>query len=392
MLRVVYVQLCHWLEGKSDPMLPPHETKVRSPSMLFQGYMNSVIGKGVQQMTTVSESLRKDLLVLYQKQTESGRLKEEALLKGEEHLKSAKCLAENVRNTAQATQIQHVETRAKIVEGNQMIIDTIRDGFANLRINIPDRYLCDKEIHFIGESKDTLLDLLVLAKTQIRTAEALATAHLVDIGWLQDELRMLVRSTVQELNPESKVSTNIPSARWLCSSRVSTMRDLGRAMSTETVHCRPGVDLDVGSSLSIDGKVKKLLPRHPFKILFHESSLGRLYLITPPHPKHGPVVRGAREARILFIPSIDVYESSLAIRFLETCQNAMKSILHVQLTTFRLVNSTAPHCDLIPQGTVEQIDQAIRNGMISPYDQSRAGCNICFRVSKFWYSIFSFHR
>lgn len=261
-----------------------------------------------------------------------------------------------------------------------MIIDTIQKGFANLQVNPYAESTNGREIYFVGESKDPLVDLLVLARTQIRTAEALALFQLLDIGWLQDELRTLVNSAVQAMTPQSNFSTVVPLDRWISSSKLPTMYDSRRAVSEAPPHRQSDVGHDARLSLNMDCDSGKLLRRKPLRFFLHESSVGRLYLNMPPSLEHIPAIKTAREACMFFIPSPDVYESSLAVRFLETYRNAMMPKLHVQLTTFRLIESPVLHWDLIPNGTVEQIDHAIRRGVISPYDQLRAGWIICFRV------------
>ena len=107
------------------------------------------------------------------------------------------------------------------------------------------------------------------------------------------------------------------------------------------------------------------------------SSVGGIYIDAP----HFAKCPDLKEAHLLFIPSPDVSNISLALRFLRINLPDMKPKLHTQLNAFRFVDRGHGHHDLIADGTIQQIDSAIRNGLINPYDQFLSGRNVCYWVS-----------
>jgi len=62
------------------------------------------------------------------------------------------------------------------------------------------------------------------------------------------------------------------------------------------------------------------------------------------------------------------------------CRSCARASTYAQLNAFHIVENFAPYDKLIRYGTLEDIDNAIRAGKISPYGVDRGSRNHCFYV------------
>jgi hypothetical protein len=95
------------------------------------------------------------------------------------------------------------------------------------------------------------------------------------------------------------------------------------------------------------------------------------------------------EVGFSFLPQSNICPTSSHGRFTKGMNLAQEPRLYAQLNTFSIVESCcwAPCDRLIRYGTLEDIDNAIRAGEISPYVVDRhSGVNLCFYVRFLYFS------
>jgi hypothetical protein len=75
--------------------------------------------------------------------------------------------------------------------------------------------------------------------------------------------------------------------------------------------------------------------------------------------------------------------NSISARFVKSINPGLEPRLYTQLNAFRLVEETDLHLSLFCDGSIEEIDDAFRSVIISPYDQDYSGSIVCPPVSSF---------
>lgn len=304
------------------------------------------------------------------------RIQEKVLLNTERHLGISEALSKNLGQHVRDSPIEHEKTRETIAASSKQVIDAIQDSLANFRIGMSVDDTHGQEFFSIGASHETLVELLILMKTQIRSTGLLEAARTLDVDWLQDEFKALVTSAIQKNLDLRDRSDVFPSENWMYPSRA-----LLKSVLRETTELPTNDQSNKGTrkmvNRSKNNPDQRETIRYKSEWHVHTSSIGKIFVNVPSFSQ-SPYLK---EARVLFIPSPDVSKTYLTVRFSRNHLPEIKPRLYTQLRAFRVVESWERHGDIMRRGTIQQIDSAIRDGSINPFDQFPSAMNPWFNVS-----------
>ena len=175
--------------------------------------------QGGQTLIKITETLRNEMILSCQRQVDHMRIQEKVLSNTEQHLRVSEVSSRNLSQHLQDVPIEHAKTRATIATSEKLILDAIQDGFSRSKMGMSAYTTSGREIFSIGASQETLVELLVLMGTQIRSGDILEIAELLDVEWLQDEFKTLVTSALRQNLHLDNVSNLFSPDRWIHSTR-----------------------------------------------------------------------------------------------------------------------------------------------------------------------------
>ncbi len=301
-------------------------------------------------------------------------------------------MRKDLLNASRTAHKEHEKTREQITESNLKMIDAfcskLDDHHRTMAKTPVAARRSNREICFIGECRETVLTPLLLVKDQVRRALLHFLSHNVGLVssqhlyWLQSEFENLVSSAIQEVAALSPGSTATPFDQWNYSQGLIGFRETG---------VQPGAFISGrGCKLQDQSKTpragfeatmqRKRLYSHHESLKF-SSPVGQLHIAVPRLHDLSRGTQGLEEASLYFHPSAGICLTSVAVRFVKFMEHGLEPRLYTQINTFKLVEDTCTHEDLIFHGKVEEIDTAFRRGIISPYDVDIEGRNICLLVS-----------
>jgi hypothetical protein len=202
--------------------------------------------------------------------------------------------------------------------------------------------------------------------------------------WLQSEFNNLVSSATQEVAALSKSSTATSFDQWTyyqgsssCPGKEPQANTLSKLQNRKT---RDKAETQrEGSNPTIPRGSKRI--HYDWEEFKFHSQIGSLRIRVPRSDKASPTNPTTEEVSFCFIPSADICQTSITTRFVKSTQLESESKLYAQINAYRLVEDRRAHLDIYCDGTLADIDDAFRSGIISPYDVDEKGTVLCHRVS-----------
>jgi len=272
---------------------------------------------------------------------------------------------------------EHQKTREVLSE---KIGDAIAAEFEKYRIPRTQRWM--RNIFFFGERRDMIMAYLLLVKPHLEAAfRNLLTdgierfsPHYVD--WLRYEFDYLVASASQEEATRHRGSSAASFDRWHYSEETMPhhSRASGRAIEeSNTSSDTPEADYaNLYLSAPVIAGQRAYTQTTPF---------GSLRIQSPRRAVKAKFKRPNNEASFTFTCGIGQSVHAIHAHFLRNAANASNPGLCAQLSVFTLAESETHYNKLFASAGVEEIDDALRRGVISPYEINREGRNLCLYVS-----------
>jgi len=272
---------------------------------------------------------------------------------------------------------EHQKTREVLSE---RIGDAIAAEFERYHIPRTQRWM--RNIFFFGERRDMIMAYLLLVKPHLEAAfRNLLTdgmerfpPHYVD--WLRYEFDHLVASASQEEAARHRGSSASSFDRWHYSEETMPhhSRVSGRAIEeSNTSSDTPEADYaNLYLSAPVIAGQRAYTQTTPF---------GSLRIQSPRRAVKAKFKRPNNEASFTFTCGIGQSVHAIHAHFLRNAANASNPGLCAQLSVFTLAESETHYNQLFASAGVEEIDDALRRGVISPYEINREGRNLCLYVS-----------
>jgi hypothetical protein len=289
---------------------------------------------------------------------------------------------------------QHNKTRYQIAQGNTKVIETICSKLQDLPRNLAQTHKSAKrssrQIRFNGQSREAMLAPLLLLKPRLRSAILNTISQMSDqvsaqqLYWLESEFENLISSATQEVAAVSQRSTATSFDEWVY------QHDVTSSMSADDVHSRPFMPkerlrcaYEVSNQIMRSNGMVRKRPKNNFQCLSFNLPVGEVQIVVP-RPScvspNDPDSSDVIEVGFSFLPQSDICPTAIHGRFVKVMNLMEEPRLYAQLNVFNFVKDWSAHLQLIPFGTLEDIDNAFRIGKISPYDMSNTFENICFFV------------
>lgn len=292
---------------------------------------------------------------------------------------------------------QHSKTRDQITQGNTKIIHSICSKIEELPGNLAQTYLTarknGREVRFNGESLEAMLSPLLLLKPGLRQAiikllsqhsELSSAQHLY---WLQSEFENLVSSATQEVAAISEGSTATPFDTWVYSRKVASLLSIQNSPSRMAIsrkRSRHKHELSNEQTVS-EAKVQRKRLKSKSQSFSFTLPTGEVQIMVSRPDGGSP--SGSRpcdvsEVGFSFSPKPDISSTSIHGRFVKAMDPLPQPRLYAELNAFNVMEDLYPeyYMELIHDGTLEEIDTALRVGKISPYNINKNGQNICLHV------------
>jgi hypothetical protein len=289
---------------------------------------------------------------------------------------------------------QHSKTRRQIAQGNAKVIDTICSRLQDLPEHLAPEHKSAKrssrQIRFNGQSREAMLAPLLLLKPRLRSAILNTISQHSDqvsaqeLYWLESEFENLVSSAMQEVAAVSQRSTATPFDEWIYQHNVTSSISVGDAHSWPFVpKKRPRYANQLSKQTTRSKGIVRKRPNLNFQHLSITLPVGEVQIVVPRTAYVSPNnsdFSDVIEVGFSFLPHSDICPTSIHARFMKVMNPLEEPQLYAQLNVFNSIEDWSPHLKLIPFGTLEDIDNAFRAGIISPYDMSNTSENICFFV------------
>ena len=272
---------------------------------------------------------------------------------------------------------EHRKTREVLSE---KIGDAIAAEFGRYRIPRADRWM--KNIFFFGERRDMIMAYLLLVKPHLEAAFRNLLIDGIDrfpphyVDWLRYEFDHLVASAAQEEATRHRGTSATSFDRWHYSEETMPhhSRVSGRAIEeSNTISDTPEADYaNLYLSAPVIAGQRAYTQTTPF---------GSLRIQSPRRAVKAKFKRPNNEASFTFTCGIGQSVHAIHAHFLRNAANASNPGLCAQLSVFTLAESETHYNQLFASAGVEEIDDALRRGVISPYEINREGRNLCLYVS-----------
>ncbi|KAL7772503.1 hypothetical protein CFE70_002462 [Pyrenophora teres f. teres 0-1] len=272
---------------------------------------------------------------------------------------------------------EHQKTRDFL---SAKIEDVITAELERLRMPLAER-TSNRNIFFFGEHRDMIMAYLLLLKPQL----AAASRHLLSEGdasfsarqvtWLQLEFDNLVASAAQEEAARHHRSTATSLDQWHYSENIvrHPVKNSRRMIG--------GPRTDAGKHWAVEDMHEKMPPSKPSTsdqpTYTHNTAFGILRVYIPQKATESKVQRSSDEAGFTFTCGIGQSIHAIHVHFLHEIFGQSGPRLSAQLNVFTLAESEVHYYELFAHGSAEDIDDALRNGVISPYHINREGRNLC---------------
>ena len=317
-------------------------------------------------------------------------------------------LREEMLSVSRISQRNHKRTREHTTDANDnllsMILSKMDDMCGAMRKSTPAGARSDRQIHFIGETRQQLLLPFLHLKNEFSQAIphffSSCQNHLLlrSIYELQSKLESLVSSMLQEAASESVGSTATSFDCWTYTENTVGLHKIPvQPNDGLLVENAAPTAQSLARTASLDGadlgkRNLRLCPQHQTcsrsrhkqlhckcRVFKYNSSAGHLSIATSRASGRSKQPETVEVSSVLFSPSPEANSTSILAKFIERTHEPS---LYIQINAFRIVDSCDPHTSVIDRGTLEEIDSTSRNGTITPYDvDATTGHSICIWVS-----------
>lgn len=275
---------------------------------------------------------------------------------------------------------------------HQMTREIINTQFRDLQSSLSGRPIPTRnkgrEIHFFGARSNLIMAYLLPLKGYLEPAiERLLIHHNEDVSpqhtlWFRSEFHHLLASAAQEEAARYKESTASSIDRWQYSE--DTFYSLDNFEAQKIGPVQKGTGPEKGSNqISLLLKPRMKFKQYSRAFLFDLPS-GQLELTLLKRASHARLAGQNQEARLSFTSSASEYFAAIDICFTTALIGDIGPQLCTQLNVFTRAQSGIADIDgwrLLLDGTIDDIDKAIRKGYLSPYDIDTAGDLTCIYVS-----------
>jgi len=290
-----------------------------------------------------------------------------------------------ISKTLNATHRENINEHQKTRDAlSAKIEDIIAAELERLRMPLAER-TSNRNVFFFGEQRDMIMAYLLLIKPQL----AAASRHLLSgedasfsarqVTWLQLEFDNLVASAAQEEAARHHRSTATSLDQWHYSENIV------RRPVKNSRRMIGGPGTDAGRNWAVDDVYGKMSPSKPSTsdqpTYTHNTAFGILRVYLSQKATESTIQRSKDEAGFTFTCGIGQSIHAIHVHFLREAFSPSGPRLSAQLNVFTLAESEVHYYELFAHGSAEDIDDALRNGVISPYHINREGRNLCLYVS-----------
>lgn len=243
-------------------------------------------------------------------------------------------------------------------------------------------------VHYIGESRDMVLAYLLPLCAQLDVAIDIILTQKptrippCSIIKLQSRFQHLLASAAQEEAARHPMSTASSFDRWFYGLGKRATRKRMSIMSKDYSRITCNSDPD---EIPIAPKIQKLHEQSSLTTVAVEIDFGVIRISVPSYDDISKSKDEPSEARLTFIPRSNKSSLLVDIQFVEFPEQQAQPKLHVQLNAFNVVDLAKYdqlYRSLFRDGSIKEVDSALRLGKVSPYHVSICGINLCIYVSR----------
>ncbi|CAN9272592.1 unnamed protein product [Alternaria alternata] len=270
----------------------------------------------------------------------------------------------------------HVASRTRDVLSAKLE-DVIVTQFEKYRISRA-RSVSTRDVFFFGERRDMIMAYLLIVKPHLEVAlanlfnDGISTFPPHYISWLQSEYENLIASAAQEEATKHPQSTATSLDRWHYSEETKSRhlttprRVIGQSKIRSTTQEAHYANLYLST------------PAIAHKSSYtHTTPFGSLRLQTSRRASRSKLRRPDEEASFTFTCGIGRSLHAIHAHFLRNASGPSNPRLCAQLSVFTLAESETHYNQLFASASAHEIDDALRQGVISPYEINREGRNLC---------------
>ncbi|KAL1797825.1 hypothetical protein ACET3X_004431 [Alternaria dauci] len=317
-----------------------------------------------------------------QKLLASTKRNQTTLMKGQEilgrlaicHYQETKRASKTMEITHQEHMDEHQRTREVL---SAKLEDVIVTQFEKYRISRA-RFVSNRDIFFFGERRDMIMAYLLIVKPHLEVALVNLLNDGVDtfpphyVSWLQSEYDNLVASAAQEEATKHPQSTATPLDRWHYSEETKSRH---QAASRHVIgQSRIKSSTQEAHYANLYLSTPAIAHRSSYT---HTTPFGSLRLQTSGRAFKSKLRRPDEEASFTFTCGIGRSLHAIHAHFLRDASGPSNPRLCAQLSVFTLAESETHYNQLFASASAREIDDALRKGVISPYEINREGRNLC---------------
>ncbi|KAI9654924.1 MAG: hypothetical protein M1821_005677 [Bathelium mastoideum] len=283
-----------------------------------------------------------------------------------------------VHITSQVGQVEHEKTRERVAEVKSKI-----DHLCSTVSRLPaPAKVSKREIFFVGQSPEIALKPFFLMRDHIHSAVLSMRSHRVNqrslrcVFWLQSEVEDLQSSLIQEVAALSQGSTASSLDRWHYSQQMnSSFKRHPQRRSAFSDGDLKIIDTTRSqrSRSDVVARPKRLLHYEYFS---YESPIGRLSIKIPFRRYLAYDYRLLDKVKVFFRTYHGICSTAIAVTFSRPLKDGTEPNLCIQLQALHIVNHNKLHERLCLRSSLEEIDVAIRKGIVSPFDVDENGWNM----------------
>ena len=288
-------------------------------------------------------------------------------------------------------------TREQTARSHADVIHTIYSKIDSLSEELPKRLRLSalrsgRKIQFMGHDRSTILMPLLLCQPRIRSAiRDLIFQYSESAGylsWLGSELDTLVSSVIQENAIMSQGSTATSFDEWDYQGEgkiLLSREDVLHKASAPTLTRKPYLKR---CSARTDVGLERVPPRKKIKPTARSFSVitpvGKIAILIPrlsAIPGEYSDSHEPQQAGFSFSPEPHICSTILIGKFSNIMNAQQEPRLCAQLNAFTRYEPSRSHWTLFERGTLEDVDNALRTGDLSPYAYDDINGNMCHFVS-----------
>ncbi|CAN9218439.1 hypothetical protein CUC08_Gglean001536 [Alternaria sp. MG1] len=290
------------------------------------------------------------------------------------HYQETKRASKEIAIAHQEHLIEHQRTRDVL---SAKLEDVIVTQFEKYRISRA-RSVSTRDVFFFGERRDMIMAYLLIVKPHLEVAlanlfnDGISTFPPHYISWLQSEYENLIASAAQEEATKHPQSTATSLDRWHYSEETKSRhlttprRVIGQSKIRSTTQEAHYANLYLST------------PAIAHKSSYtHTTPFGSLRLQTSRRASRSKLRRPDEEASFTFTCGIGRSLHAIHAHFLRNASGPSNPRLCAQLSVFTLAESETHYNQLFASASAHEIDDALRQGVISPYEINREGRNLC---------------